>query len=210
MQTKKRWGWLFYVHVLIMFAIMFGIGSLSAWGQITPIGMKVLCVFIATLYGWLFLDLIWPSLIGLVGLGLTGYMTISEAFSSALSSAMGIQVIITCLFAGALAKVGAVDVVSNWLLTRRSLQKSPWLLITTIFVSVMIGTVLGAGLALILMLWTMIVGAAERCGYDKKDPLVSFLLSGTVIMGFQSSHLLPLEAVALAWISFLCSSWWRN
>lgn len=49
-----------------MFAIMFGIGSLSAWGQITPIGMKVLGVFIATLYGWLFLDLIWPSLIGLV------------------------------------------------------------------------------------------------------------------------------------------------
>lgn len=106
MQGKVKRNYLTYVHVVIMFFIMVGVGMLPTFGQVTPLGMKVLGVFLATLYGWLFLDLLWPSLIGLVALGLTGYTTIGEAFASALSTATGIQVIITCVFASALEKIG--------------------------------------------------------------------------------------------------------
>ena len=126
MQGKVKRNYLTYVHVVIMFFIMVGVGMLPTFGQVTPLGMKVLGVFLATLYGWLFLDLLWPSLIGLVALGLTGYTTIGEAFASALSTATGIQVIITCVFASALEKIGATEVLSNWILTREPLRKNPW------------------------------------------------------------------------------------
>lgn len=202
MSSKSTNRYTTYIHVCIMFIIMIGVGYLPTFGQVTDVGMKILGVFLGTLYGWLFIDLLWPSLIGLVALGLTGFMTIPEAFAGALASDIGIQVIITCIFAGALGKIGAVDVVSNWILTRKFLQKSPWLLILTLYLTIMIGTMLGAGLALIFMLWTLVLQAADRCGYSRKDPLVAFLLATIVILGFTSSNIMPFKGSALLYLSF--------
>ena len=152
MSTSVKKGYMTIAHVIIMFALMFIIGNLQPFGTVTPMGMDILGIFVGTLYGWLFLDLLWPSLIALVALGMTGYMTVGEAFSQALSSATGIQVIMTSVFAVALGKVGAVEVLSNFLLTRESLQKNPWLLVLTLFLTVVIGTIFGAGLALVFMI----------------------------------------------------------
>ena len=87
MQANAKRNYLTYVHAIIMFVIMFGVGTLPTFGQVTPLGMKILGVFLGTMYGWIFIDLLWPSLIGLVVLGLTEYTTIGEAFASALSTA---------------------------------------------------------------------------------------------------------------------------
>lgn len=84
MSTSVKKGYMTIAHVIIMFALMFIIGNLQPFGTVTPMGMDILGIFVGTLYGWLFLDLLWPSLIALVALGMTGYMTVGEAFSQAL------------------------------------------------------------------------------------------------------------------------------
>lgn len=53
-----------YIHIAIMFVLMFGMGFLPTFGQITPMGMKVLGVFIGLVYGWCFIDLTWTSILG--------------------------------------------------------------------------------------------------------------------------------------------------
>ncbi len=191
-----------YLHFVIMLFLMIGIGYLPPIGQITPMGMKILGVFVGTMYGWIFLDLLWVSLLGLVALGLTGYMTIPEAFSGALGSVTGIQVIMVSILAMAFNHIGAVDVVGNWILTRKSLQKNPMLLVITLMLTVIIGTLFGAGLALVFMLWAMIQKAADRCGYDKKDPLITFLMAMMVILMFTCSNLVPFRGTALMFLSF--------
>lgn len=70
-----------YINIAIMFVIAILIGSLPPAGQITEVGMKVLGVFVAILYGWIFVDLLLPSIFGFIGLGLTGYTTINGALS---------------------------------------------------------------------------------------------------------------------------------
>ena len=42
--------------------------------------MDVLGVFIGTIYGWLTLGLIWPSIFSLAALGLIGYIGVQQAF----------------------------------------------------------------------------------------------------------------------------------
>ena len=202
MQANAKRNYLTYVHAIIMFVIMFGVGTLPTFGQVTPLGMKILGVFLGTMYGWIFIDLLWPSLIGLVVLGLTEYTTIGEAFASALSTATGIQVIITCLFASALEKIGATEVLSNWILTREPLRKNPWLLIVTLFLTIVIGTVFGAGIALVFMIWSLAIKAAEQCGYSIKDPLIAFIMTGAVIMCFAASCIIPFRGAALMYLSF--------
>lgn len=202
MSTSVKKGYMTIAHVIIMFALMFIIGNLQPFGTVTPMGMDILGIFVGTLYGWLFLDLLWPSLIALVALGMTGYMTVGEAFSQALSSATGIQVIMTSVFAVALGKVGAVEVLSNFLLTRESLQKNPWLLVLTLFLTVVIGTIFGAGLALVFMIWSLVKNAAEKCGYGSKHPLVGFIMASAVILSFTASHTVPFRGGALLYLSF--------
>lgn len=64
---------IYYMHLIIYLIILFGIGLIPPFGAISVIGMKVLGVFIGTIYGWLTLGLIWPSIFSLVALGLVGY-----------------------------------------------------------------------------------------------------------------------------------------
>ena len=51
--SKKRPKNLFYwINSIIVFVLMFGIGQLPPFGQITPLGMQILGIFAGTLYGW--------------------------------------------------------------------------------------------------------------------------------------------------------------
>ena len=54
-----------------MVIITFGIGALPPFGgDITPLGMDVLGVFLGVLYGWTFLGFFWTSCFGLLALGI--------------------------------------------------------------------------------------------------------------------------------------------
>ena len=46
MQANAKRNYLTYVHAIIMFVIMFGVGTLPTFGQVTPLGMKILGVFL--------------------------------------------------------------------------------------------------------------------------------------------------------------------
>ena len=63
-------------HSLICLYLLFGFGYLPAFGALNTIGMKVLGVFLGMLYGWTFIGFIWPSMIGIIALGLSGYATV--------------------------------------------------------------------------------------------------------------------------------------
>ena len=61
MQAKEQtesYSPLKMVHVAVTLVIMLGFGYLPAPAPITPVGMKVLGVFFALLYGWTFSGLV--------------------------------------------------------------------------------------------------------------------------------------------------------
>ncbi|MHC1745711.1 MAG: hypothetical protein AB9895_01045 [Negativicutes bacterium] len=71
--TNRR---LYVLHpFFICVSIMFGFGFLAPVEPLTVMGMKIIGIFLGLLYGWMFVGLIWPSLIGLLALPLCGYMT---------------------------------------------------------------------------------------------------------------------------------------
>ncbi len=72
-----------YIHVVIMLSLMLGVGFLPPFAQVTPLGMKVLGVFLGLVYGWCFIDLLWTSVLGFFALGLTGFMDTTTAVATA-------------------------------------------------------------------------------------------------------------------------------
>ena len=197
MEAKK------YIHFIVMIFLTIGIGALSPVGDITELGMRVLGVFVAILYGWIFIDLIWPSIFGFVALGLTGAMTIMNAFSVGFGNEQLLIILLTMIFAGALNEAGLTDLVANWLLTKPILRRSPWLLIAGIILCSVIGGLLGASMALIFLLWALVLKIAEECHIDKKDPLLTFCILAIVLGGMSAGSIFPFHAGYLIYASFL-------
>ena len=61
-----------WLHTIIVFLLMFGFGQLPPIAPITELGMRVLGVFLGMLYGWSACSILWPSLLGMISLGMTG------------------------------------------------------------------------------------------------------------------------------------------
>ena len=73
-----------YIHYAITGIIIFGSQFLPQAGPITPMGWAVLGTFIGVIYGWTFVDMLWPSILGLVGLGYAVGMSkvLAQSFGS--------------------------------------------------------------------------------------------------------------------------------
>ena len=191
-----------YVHFVIMFLITGIICLCPSFGQITPYGMRVLGVFIGVLYGWIFIDLIWPSIFGFVALGLTGVSTVTAALSSGFGNQQLLMILVTIVFAGALDESGLNDFISTWLLKKKIFRKNPWTLIAGILLIAYILGIFGAAMAAVFLLWAVVIRIAELCGFSKKDPLISFCIVTITITAFGGSLVMPFHGGALIYEGF--------
>ena len=55
-----------YINIVIMFVLYFVVSALPPIGGITEYGMKILGTTIALLWGWIVVDMLWPSLLAFI------------------------------------------------------------------------------------------------------------------------------------------------
>ena len=123
-----------YLKVLVMFLITIIIALLPPFGAITPLGMKVLGVFVGVLYGWCVLDTLWVSIYVMVILGVL-FNNVLGTFGSGLSNQITLMCLITAILGGALDSLKITDLLCNWCLTRDFLKGRPWALVSMILVA---------------------------------------------------------------------------
>lgn len=61
-QTQKS-GFSQYIHYIITAIIIFGFRFLPNFGPVTDDGMVLLGAFIGAVYGWSFINMLWPSIL---------------------------------------------------------------------------------------------------------------------------------------------------
>ena len=64
----------YFIHSAICLAVMFGFGRIPPLEPLTPLGMQLVGIFLGVLYGWIFIDIIWPGIAALLELMLVGGM----------------------------------------------------------------------------------------------------------------------------------------
>ena len=133
-QSKSK-NTAYYINCLIFVAITFGVGFLPAFGQITPMGMKVLGVFLGLIYGWIFLGFVWPSLFGMLALGFTGYSNVLGVFSAAFGNNVVLQCFFVFVFVALLDVSGLTNFIAKWCVSRKICAGRPWVLTALFFVA---------------------------------------------------------------------------
>lgn len=124
-QAKKNN--LIYVHYAVVLLFCFGFKYLPQIGALTPLGMAIVGNFIGCIYGWSLINMLWPSLVALLSMGLTIGM------DSLVQQAFGNQTVMVLIFMTVVMAVttetGAMDWLVGKLLGAKFTAGKPWLTI---------------------------------------------------------------------------------
>lgn len=196
--TAQNKNTMYYVHSAIFVILTFLIGFLPPFGGITPLGMKVLGVFIGVIYGWIFVGFIWPSLFAMVVLGMSGYSSVIGVFGAAFGNNIVLQCFATFVFVATMDQCGLTTYIANWCVTRKICRGKPWVLTALIFLAAFLvaGCInLYGG---IIILWYIFYGICKTAGLKKGDQYVSYIIGGIVFVGtitIVSMPILPLAQI---------------
>lgn len=193
----------YYINCLIFVLLTFGIGFLPPVGQITPLGMKVLGVFIGVIWGWIFLGFVWPSLFGMIALGFTGYDSVLNIFSSAFGNNVVLQCFFVFVYVSILDICGLTSYIAKWCVSRKICVGRPWVLTALFFVAsfIVAGCInLYGG---IIILWSIFYQICNEVGFKKDDPYVSYMVAGIVFIGTISIVSMPFLPLSIIYYGLL-------
>ena len=179
--ATKNTKW--YVHVVIMFAIFIMFLFIPPISTITEMGMKVLGVTLALLYGWITIDLMWTSLLGFVLLQFTGYMKLLPALSAGIGNSTLMMIFVLLAFAIALNEVGASDIIAAWVVSRKVFIGRPLTLVFGLLFGTALISAAGGGMACIFIIWDLIRSICKANGMADNDTVKGFLMSMTLYCG---------------------------
>lgn len=195
-----------YIHSLIVLALMFGFGYLPPIGGVTQLGMHAIGIFLGSIWGWCFVSLGWPSVMGLIAIGLSGYMSMNETLAAAFGASSTIQVFVILIFVAYMTRSGLSEYIARMILGSKICLGRPWMLVFIIlFCSWVVSSATNA-IPGTLLVWGFVYGALEECGFTKKDKfttVILFLILTTALVGALT---MPYNVTPLIFINGLTQS----
>ena len=185
----------YYIHTIIMLTILAVFYCfVPAVEPLTPLGIKVVGVFFAMLYGWLFCDVIWPSLLGLVMLAVCGYDTIDNVLLSAFGNSTVILIFLFCAVTAILSAAGVADYIANKLVSLKIVQGRPYTLTFMLLIVMIILNLLLSATPAFIMMVPLIKEVATRYGFKPGDVWPMYTILAANWVGCVAYQLLPFKA----------------
>ena len=192
--SKKRD--LTLLHFIIMLLIIFGFGALKPFGAITPLGMKMMGVFLGLLYGWITCGMLWPSLVGWIAIATTGIMESPKAvFMSGFNSDIIIFMLFILVLVQMLSDSGAINNVVNFIITRPFLQGRPWIFSFVFLFACGLLSALGQAYAAFFLGWGLLFGIFEKVGYKPYDLYAGVMVIGVVASAMPFGLMFPFKDI---------------
>lgn len=187
----------YWIHTIICLVITFGFGQLPPFGAITPLGMNILGIFLGVLYAWIFIEIVWPSLMGLLCLMLIGGMKPGMVINQSFGHPIVQMAFFIFVFCAAIEYYGLSKFVSLWFITRKFVRGKPWLFTYMFLGSIFIlGGLTSASPAAIIG-WAILYGVCETCGYKKGEGYPTMMVFGIVFAAQLGMSLIPFKQAAL-------------
>ena len=189
---------LYYIHCIIGFYLMFGFGSLQPFGQITPLGMQVLGVFLGLVYMWSFIGTLWPSMLGLIALGLTDYAPMKQVLMQSLGDTIPVLILFAMILFGAIQHAGVTQYISRWFLTRKVINGRPVMFsFIFLFCTYVLAALSANLLPALLLMWSILYSILNDVGYKKGDKYATIMVIGTVFAAISGQAAKPFTGSAL-------------
>lgn len=182
----------FYLVVLGTLVIMLGFGFLPPFGQITPYGMRVLGLFLGCIFAWVFGEVVWSSIFGLVFLTIFGYSNMNEAFVGAYANPTIAITITSFVFCYAIQECGLLNEVAKWIVSQKWAQKSPWLVVMAFLIAAAVSSMMTANMiASAIVLWALFYELARETNVKPHDPYAIIIICGVMVSACMGAATMP-------------------
>ena len=196
-QMTARGDAMYYVHSFLCLLIMFGFGQLPPVEPLTALGMRLIGIFLGLLYGWIFIDIVWPSMAGLLALMLVGGMKPVVLLNRSFGDPIVVMMFFIFVFCATINHYGLSRFISLWFITRKFVAGRPWVFTFTFLASMFIlGGLTSASPAAIIG-WSILYGICDVCGYKKGDGYPTMMVFGIVFASQVGMSLIPFKQAAL-------------
>lgn len=190
------------VHIVIGLAIMLAFQLIPITiPHITPVGMKVIGIFLGTLYLWTTVDLLWPSVIAVCMVGFSGYGPINKVLSSFFGNPTAFQLLFLMIFTGGLIYYGITQYVVHLFLTMKIVAGKPWaitaLLMTACYT---VATFIGPFAAIFLFI-SIMADVYQKVGFQRSDKYVKITMVMVVMLSLIGAATMPYRGGIIALVN---------
>lgn len=174
--STKKDGASYWIRVAIWIALSVMGWFLPAGEIITAYGMKVVGIFVGLMFGWICLDLIYPSLLAVILMAFAGGTPVANGFYAGFAYEIVVIIFILCTFIQYIEHTGLDKILADWFINLKIMNGRPWLFVTAFMVLVFVfGYFLGI-YATIFCIWPITYKICEELGYKKRSAFTSYML----------------------------------
>ena len=189
-------------NIIVYLALIIVIGILPAHEPITPLGMRIIGIMTGTIWAWCTLDMIWPSFVALILVGVAGYSNVTALYASAMSNTTLMQMFLLLLLGGIITESGVGRALAIRIVNLKIAAGRPWLLSFLIIMAAFIpGLVVGSTPAMIVV-WSIIYNICDEVGMKKKESWPVFIIFMTAVESIRAMNVLPFQISVVAVLGF--------
>lgn len=197
MSTKLEKKNLKQLHMMISVFIMVAFRFLPPFGQMTEPGMQVLGVFVGGLYGWIFVDLLWPSLIGLLVLGTTDAITMDQLFINGFGNQIVVMTAGMLFLTAYITQCNLSDVIVSWMMTRKIALGRPYMCLFCFMMAAYFVSIISNSLIAVVLFMPLYRSLAEQLGIPAYHKMQSVYICGMAVAACIAEVCLPFKAMVL-------------
>ena len=122
MNSNVKW----YTHHIVTALLIISGHFLPVVEPLTREGMVLLMSFVGAIYGWSFINMLWPSILAMFSMGMQ--LGVAKVLAAGLGSQITWMLIFLYLVIGIMTETKIIDNISAWFLTRKVVLGKPWFL----------------------------------------------------------------------------------
>ena len=191
----------YFFHIIVFLCITFLFGKLDPIAPLTLFGMNTIGVFLGVIYAWVFIDIIWPSMVGLLALMLLDVLPATALLNKGFGDPTVIMMMFIFVFSATLDRYGLAKYISLWFVSRKCVMGKPWRLTFALLLAIAILGGLTSATPAAVIGWSLLYGVFDICGYKKGDGYPIMMIIGTVFAAQLGMSLVPFKSLPLVAIS---------
>lgn len=200
---KEKTDWLGYLHWVIGVAIMCLGYVIPASEPLTPMGVRVLMVFVGMIYLWCTVNPVGGSLLALFMVSVVGYAPFSEVVSVAVSNPTWTTIFFSCVLFMAAIESGMPKYISHNIFkaTQGIVTGRPMMLIFIIMCAAFLVSAMTEVLPTILMFWAICYAIIDDLKLEKTDRYSMLLVMSSFMGAMLGNAALPFKGATIIIIS---------
>ena len=182
------------IHYIVVAALCLGFRFIPPFAGITPYGMGILGTFIGAIYGWMTIDMLWPSLMALAGVGLS--IGMNQMLAASFGN-MAVVALVLCMgVLGVAMQTGAFNWLVQLILNNKFMNGKAWF---TLWFILVFAWFMGCHNPIIMcvIFCAFADSIFKQVGLQKNDPLIVAMYLGIAYCLMMGQILFPFISTGL-------------